>query len=181
MKQKQQPITIEPILIVQTIRSSWTKASRGAPGAIARNTVPEYLPISSPNIDPIDLQVLYHEIAFEEATGFQSPKERIYINPTIYPPSGCITVERIGREAHVTYKYSGVGGAPYRSVKRHTIRAGVGDWLQMRENGRFLILWSGDWSYQKIVVNAGLFNNISARYFLNTSPIEVFSAMADLW
>jgi hypothetical protein len=41
--------------------------------------------------------------------------------------------------------------------------------------------WSGDWSYQKIVVNAGLFNNTTARYFLNTSPIEVFSAMADLW
>jgi hypothetical protein len=40
MKQKQQPIEIEPILIVQTIRSYWTKASRGAPGSIARNTVP---------------------------------------------------------------------------------------------------------------------------------------------
>ena len=106
MKQKQQPITIESILIVQTICSSWTKASRGAPGAVARNTVPECLPISLPNTDLDDLQVLYHEIFFEEVTGFQSQKEHISVNPAIYPPHGCIKVERIAKEVHVTYKYN---------------------------------------------------------------------------
>jgi hypothetical protein len=182
MRQKQQPMMVEPVLIVQTIRSTWTKVSRGVPGAIARNTVPECLPISLPKMDLKDLQVLYHEVAFDEATGFQSPMESIYINPTIYPQYGCTTVERIEREVHITYRYnSGIGGVPYRSVKRHTIRAGVGNWLQMCENGRFSPAWEGDWWYQKIVVNAGLFNNVVAGHFLNTSPIQVFSAMADLW
>ncbi len=181
MKQKQQPITIEPILIVQTICSSWTKASRGAPGAVARNTVPECLPISLSNIDLSDLRVLYHEIAFEEVTGFQSPKECISINPTIYPRHGCITIERIAKEVCATYKYNMCGGAPDRGAERHAIRANVGDWLQMRENGRFSSSWGGDWSYKKVVVNAGLFNNVVAGQFLKTLPVEVFSSMADLW
>jgi hypothetical protein len=144
MKQKQQPITIEPILIVQTVRSSWTKASRGAPGSVARNTVPECLPISLPNVDLGNLQVLYHEITFEEATGFQSPKERISINPKIYPQHGCITVERIAKQVRATYKYNMFGGAPDRGAERHTIRANVDDWVQIRENGRFSSSWGGD-------------------------------------
>jgi hypothetical protein len=180
MKQKQQHIEIEPILIVQTIRSTWTKISRGAPGAISRNTVPECLPISLPNMDLKDLRVLYHEIAFEEKTGFQLPKEYIFINPGIVPQQGCITVERIANKVNVTYKYHrSLGGAPNRGVERRTIRADIGYWIQMRENGRFA--WQGDWSYQKIVVNAGLFDNLVAGHFIDTSPVEVFSAMADLW
>jgi hypothetical protein len=181
MKQKQQPIEIEPILIVQIIRSYWTKASRGAPGSIARNTVPECLPIPLQQVNAQGIRVLYHEIVFKEATGFQTPDERISIDPAIYPRHGCTTVERIAKTVCANYKYHHCGGAPDRSSLKRVVKADVGNWIQIRENGRFSPTWEGDWWYQKIVVNAGLFDNIVAEQFINTSPIEVFSAMADLW
>ncbi|WP_310426293.1 hypothetical protein [Chamaesiphon sp. VAR_48_metabat_135_sub] len=183
MKKKQQPIKIEPILIVQTIHSYWTKASRGAPGAIARNSVPECFSIPLKQVNIQGIRVLYHQIVFKEATNFKVPEEQISIDPTIHPPHSCIKVERIAKTIFATYKYHSGGGAPNRSTLKGIVKADVGNWVQIRENGRFSAAWAGDWWYQKIVVNAGIFDNmnIDSEHFLHTSPVEVFSAMADLW
>jgi hypothetical protein len=182
MKQKQPPIEIEPILIVQAIHSYWTKASRGAPGSIARNTVPEYLPIPLEKVNIQNIRVLYHQIFFREETGFQEPEERILIDPVINPQHSCIKVEQISKKVYATYTYNTIGGAPNRrSTLKGTVKADTGNWVQIRENGRFSSAWEGDWLYQKIVVNAGLFDNVVEEQFINTLPIEVFSAMADLW
>ncbi len=182
MKQKQPPIEIKPILIVQAIHSYWTKASRGAPGSIARNTVPECLPIPLEKVNIQNIRVLYHQIFFREETGFQEPEETILVDLAIHPRYGCIQVEQTAKTVCATYKYNNMaGGAPNRSTLKGIARADLGNWVQIRENGRFSPAWAGDWQYRKIVVNAGLFNNLAAEQFFNSSPIEVFSAMADLW
>jgi hypothetical protein len=181
MKQKHKPIEIEPVLIIQTICSSWTKASRGAPGSIDRNNGPECLPIPLQQVNLQGIRMLYHEIVFKESNGFKSPAEHILFDLAIYPRLGCITVERIAKPVCATYKYHSSGGAPNRSTFKGKVKADVGNWVQIRENGRFSAAWAGDWQYQKIVVNAGLFDKVTAEQFLDSSPIEMFSAMADLW
>ena len=52
--------------IIQQIRVTWTKKSRGAPGSALRNAVPRALPIV-----PEDCGFLFEEYDFEEKDGFK--------------------------------------------------------------------------------------------------------------
>jgi hypothetical protein len=181
---KKEVIEHQPIPIIQIIHCNWTKLSRGMPNAALRNAVPDRLPIP---LDLIDSQTavrsLYHEVFFEEKEEFQNPKVRLYMNPGIPPSSGCINIENTDREIIAIYRYHlSIGGAPNRGVLQNRLKASLDDWVQVMENGRFSYGYMGsDWKYQKIVVNAGLFNCLNTDYFIDRPPTQTFSAMADLW
>ncbi|NNJ25275.1 hypothetical protein LzC2_13450 [Planctomycetes bacterium LzC2] len=61
-------------MIVQHIDVGWTKASRGGPGAVARNCVPEalLLPPDRPRYDGLHTTRL-HQVRFGERNGFAAP------------------------------------------------------------------------------------------------------------
>jgi hypothetical protein len=190
------------VLVVQEIYTSWTKASRGGAQAAERNRTPEAmrLPLELAQADPI--RVFYHQVRFLERTGFQQPHERVAVDTFVYPEYGCTTVEHSTDAVWLTYAYSTArGGAPNREpspwmqcahsiaqgsepepqLRQRRLRAPLGHWVQVRENGRFAPAWDGDWWYQKVVVNAGLFESLSEGLFTAISPLEQYSAMADLW
>ena len=53
------------LVVVQSVSTRWTKASRGAPSAAVRNATPEVLSLPQlPHSD--DAAVLWHEVQFEE-------------------------------------------------------------------------------------------------------------------
>jgi hypothetical protein len=58
-----------PKIIVQTIYTTWTKASRGHPGSSARNATPESLPLSR-SVAQLAGPIVWHDVEFREADGF---------------------------------------------------------------------------------------------------------------
>jgi hypothetical protein len=185
MKNKE-VIEYQPIPIIQIIHCNWTKMSRGMPNAALRNTVPERLPIP---LDLIDSQTavrsLYHEVFFEEKNEFQNPRVRLFTNLVILPVSGCTKIENTSQEIIAIYRYHSSqsrGGAPNRGALQHRLKSSLNNWVQVMENGRFSHgFMGGDWKYQKIVVNAGLFDCLNTDYFIDQPPTQTFSSMADLW
>ncbi|NHZ33283.1 hypothetical protein [Massilia rubra] len=53
--------------LIQVIETSWSAASRGAPGALARNAVPERVPVPDCALDDA---LLLHLVAFHECQQF---------------------------------------------------------------------------------------------------------------
>lgn len=64
------PVTYpcSPVIIVQLIRTRWTKQSRGAPGASKRKASPTVL--AAPTT-PTNEEVLVHDVLFDEGTDFE--------------------------------------------------------------------------------------------------------------
>lgn len=63
------------ITIIQTIRTDWTKRSRGQPQATLRNQVPDRLPLDLPDKEE---GVWLSEIRFHEFSAFQNPRKKAF-------------------------------------------------------------------------------------------------------
>ena len=59
-----------PLICIQQIGTRWTKASRGGPGAIARNHVPEIFPFPPLIHYPVINSILLQNINLSEGIGF---------------------------------------------------------------------------------------------------------------
>jgi hypothetical protein len=170
-----------PILLVQHISTSWSKASRGGPRAGVRNAVPVALPFSK--LVPSETRSVLHEVQFNERTEF-TPHEEVIIDGGILPRGKalCITAGRDADGAWALYDYSTeCGGAPDRSGVRKRLTAPLDRWIRIVANGRFAPAWDGDWWYEKHVVNVGLFSSLAPYCFTATEPADVFEALAALW
>ena len=71
------------MLLIQDIRSDWTKESRGGTGATIRNAVPERAPLpllAQPLKEPSDL--IYQQVSFDEGYDF-APVEKVQQRPLL--------------------------------------------------------------------------------------------------
>lgn len=57
----------------------------------------------------------------------------------------------------------------------------TGQWGRILYNGRHSDWDNGGWSYDKYVVNIGLFVDPKPDVFLSTKPLKTYSKMALLW
>lgn len=171
------------VAIIQQIGTKWTKASRGGANAVKRNAVPEVATVPVHRVQADHLVVLHHSLFYGERTWFSEPFENIAVNPPALPlVIGCVTITRAAEEVAVTFQYNRkCGGAPERGWAHKTMHLGLNMWGQVVYNGRFAPGWEGDWWYEKVVVNIGLFERITPGVFTCSEPTDRFRAMGQLF
>jgi len=162
------------MVVVQEIRTRWTKASRGAPAASRRNDVPSAVPI--PRGNAADL--LLHRVEYDERRDFV---------PEVLPTPAFSSVADIvsGLECRedaksliVAYIWNHSCGAPSRPHGRR-IRLAKGEWCRLIHNGRFG--YDSGWSYQSTVLNVGYVELPKAEMFFGTDHKEISDHRRDLW
>jgi hypothetical protein len=170
------------IVIVQQIEVEWSKASRGGQGAVWRNAVREVAKVPLNRIVASDLVLVQQKLWFFERNKFALPKETIILNPTVKPlVIGCVSVDYSDDAVVAGFAFnSACGGAPNRSGIRQTLVLTLNEWGQIVYNGRFAPAYDGDWWYEKMVVNVGIFDPPSNSVFTRSQPNQTCSAMAHL-
>lgn len=165
--------TAESITIIQRIATHWTKQSRGAPGAISRNAIPEALRLPLEEWPPGGCTVVDHYSGFDERSGFEDRKSSItfesleFGRPVRY---GAVLVQKEDGRLRVSWDYTSEdAGMPLRPGKKKDVfELAPNRWGRVIYNGRF----SGhdDWWYRKTVLNIGSFEKAVASVFVETVP-----------
>ncbi|GAA3342391.1 hypothetical protein GCM10020358_37210 [Amorphoplanes nipponensis] len=174
------------MIVVQRVVTEWTKRSRGAPGAVRRNAVPEACPVP-----PADgAGVLVHQVFARERDGFAGRETR---SGHTLPASGSLPLDGVAgvrlERADGRLQVTGVTGVwcqcftvfP-RRPDRTVLVLLPGRWGRWRLNFR---LWEddghGEWRYQKWVVNvAHLAGPAPAELFQASPPATVTDEMVQL-
>ena len=110
------------MIVVQTIKTSWTKASRGGGLAVARNRVPKKMWLQLPDKKK---DIHWHEIQFSEENKFVTPLFEKFGSEAQDNHFGCDNAEIILNEDSVFLNYRYRTGAPY-SIPRG-VREVVGE------------------------------------------------------
>jgi len=174
------------MILVQTIATSWTKASRGGRLAELRSRVSKQLPA---RIVDDSAPVIWHAVEYSERNDFAEPCS---VNSTTHMPNnrfGCSNIEIELRQdfAVLTYRYQ--TGAPARrffdkSVNylppEHSIEVVNNRWASIEYNGRCSCIDTGNWWYEHVVVNVAVGNPVDANVFCTSTPIERYCQLAKL-
>lgn len=201
-------------VLFQAIVIEWTKRSRGAPGSVARNRVPEAhaLPANPPSqpwpsqpqppeiIPPPDSQandapeILLHFVGFNEVNLFHEPATQYWTAlSTRLPEPSMLQVpfwhipvlKFTGTDDGLQVKFSWheVQGSPSRHhlhMWEHVMLA-TGQWMQVQYNARHMHRSTGDWYYQKHVLNIGNFISFAPTLFVNGPADFHLTDLADLY
>lgn len=173
-----------PIVIVQSICTTWTKASRGGENASIRNRTPEAvkLPALPPSVRAGDLFI--HEVTYGESNHFQHPllaklEQQELAEPFRY---NCLKLSVTENILNVVLEWERSEGHPRRvALTRKVFQLSNQQWGRIRYNLRTMFGWQGIWMYKKYVLNIGFFSPSSAEVFLETEPAHIYSDMAHLW
>ncbi|MFB7331254.1 hypothetical protein ACFC00_06370 [Streptomyces adustus] len=123
-------------VVVQRVRTSWTKKSRGGPGAARRNAAPTAFSL------PPGLSTALHEVTMRESDSFE-PRMQVR---DLSPP-GAIHREVDGL-LRVHPPEVSMFAMPRRNRRPPAVRLAPGQWLQWLINYRFVGSCGGAWSYQ---------------------------------
>jgi hypothetical protein len=150
-------IMIAMDVTVQWVRTSWTKRSRGAPHADARNRAPVAF-VLPPGPSP-----LVHEVLMQESDDF---RPRFEVTDTL-PAKTRLRLRERGEALTVQV---GIGfGAPCRGY-RPSVTIRPGEWLRWQMNKRSSsFAGMGDWHYELQTVNIA-FGPVRPDAFLGRPP-----------
>ncbi|WP_078943450.1 hypothetical protein [Streptomyces aureus] len=123
-------------VVVQRIRTSWTKKSRGGLGAARRNAAPTAFAL------PRRLNAALHEVAMQESDSFEP---RVQVRDLSAP--GMILREVDGL-LRVDPPEVSMFAMPRRDRRPPAVRLAPGQWLQWQINHRFVGRCDGAWSYR---------------------------------
>jgi hypothetical protein len=128
--------------IVQVVRTSWTKRSRGGLEAARRNAAPEGLVL------PTTRPPLVHEVLIDEAVGFE-PRE------VARGELAAVELVQLRLEHGLLRVQCPVTpwGMPRRWRRPPAVRLAPGEWLRWQVNYRFAGSCGGDWSYRLDTLN----------------------------
>ena len=174
------------MIAVQTIKTTWTKSSRGGSLATLRSRIPKQLPLRLIDGFP---PLLWHSVVYSEHNRFTEP---FAINVTTDCDNhrfGCVNaeIELHDDSATLTYRYQ--TGAPARQffdktgtcvAPEHLIEIPNNRWGTIEYNGRFSCIDSGNWWYEHVVVNVAVAQSFSPNAFMATKPIERYTQLARL-
>ncbi|EFL19591.1 hypothetical protein [Streptomyces sp. C] len=126
--------------VVQWVRTSWTKRSRGGPAATLRNRAPTAFPLP-PRTPP-----LVHRVLMHEADGFR-PRSETHEGP----PPDVLLQEHDGllRVLPTVTPF----GMPRRWRRPPAVRLAPGEWVRWQINHRFANPCDGDWAYRLDTLN----------------------------
>jgi hypothetical protein len=155
------------MLVVQEIETVWTKQSRGAPGAVARNAVPDRLRFTPP---PGRVEGLEHLAVYLEKDGFVVRESLRSIDAEAALQYGCVRLVGDLNRLGAFWQYDpGIAGAPKRkSTAKEIFDLTVGQWGSVRYNGRMVDY--GGWWYRQVVLNVGIFASVTGDEFLARKP-----------
>lgn len=160
--------TVAGVVIVQVVRTRWTKASRGQPGASARAAVPVGFAVDgAPTSNGADA-VLVATIEADEADGF-APVHRVEPMDALPVRIANLDIVRYGELLVVTRRVETRTGWPARSPAVVAFRLGIGEWGRIVRNHR-LGGYSSEWSYEKTAVNVAHLTSLDRRAFVDTDP-----------
>jgi hypothetical protein len=171
------------IVIVQSIKSVWTKQSRGGRLAVARNMVAEALAVPLRGLSA-DERFIFHSIVYDESNHFAAPViNSVGVVESLRLLTGCVQIERVDGRVLARYEYDTRCGAPSRA-KRPGAHVGQSFELLPGEHGR--IVYNGrfsddEWRYEKRVLNVGRFAQPIERAFLQAQPKRLIDDTASLW
>lgn len=133
-------------VIIQWVRTWWTKESRGGPAAAVRNAVPAGFtlpPTASPFV---------HEVTVRESEGFQPHFDtRTGLSTTAAEAGMFLKLERSGRLK--VQLIPAAFGIPHRRRRPPAVRLEQGEWLRWQINYRFVRLSGGAWTYRLDTLN----------------------------
>ncbi len=172
------------MILIQEIRSVWTKASRGGAGAALRNSVPEAAIFPAVGSKSAADKIFHHRLLYAEANDFAAPvRSEIAEHEHGSISVGCVKIEVSLEKLIVAYEYDyRCGGAPQRrgglgmNLREEAV-VGRDSWARVKYNGRF---GGEEWWYEKLVINVGLFVRHDARAFYSTTPAREIVQMAEL-
>ena len=173
------------MVLIQEIRSVWSKVSRGGGAAALRNSVPEAALFPAVKAKPAAHQIFHHLVVYGETNDFARPvkSESVELAKS-FADIGCVKINVLSERVTVAYEYNyKCGGLPPRQIRpgvnvREEVIVEPGGWVRVRYNGRF----SGDeWWYEKVVVNVGSLQKPDAEIFISTEPLQEISQVAGLW
>lgn len=171
------------VLVVQQVHTRWTKEARGGRNAVLRNAVPESRSLPVERMKNAKPRVLHHQLTYGYEQ-FTQPTGDLLRGTSVWGSFtfGCVTVHGDEEGVSATFRYDrGCAGVPDRGWARKTLFLTGDTWGQIVYNGRFVPDWDGDWWYEKMVVNIGLFERLSSGLFTRTEPTYRFSAMSELF
>ncbi|MFT4539587.1 MAG: hypothetical protein ACI841_004824 [Planctomycetota bacterium] len=171
------------MLLLQTITTWWTKASRGMPGAEARNAVAEALVL--PHATVASTGLLIHQVEAQEASSFEL-KHRLsaHESPQLLGQHTPFAVRWQQTSLCIYYRESPGAGAPSRYTE------GMDNTLFVLEPGcraRFLINYRLNWAgakdthYRKLVANFAHLESFQEDVFLCAEPVRVMDMMTDIF
>lgn len=134
-------------VVIQRVRTSWTKQSRGGPLAAIRNAAPVVFAL--PRVTP----PLLHEVWMRESEEFRPQHRSVDELPNAPEVGGVLLrVECDGRlRVHLALAPFGI---PRRPRRPPAVRLNRGEWLRWRINYRFAGGTRGDqWTYQLDTIN----------------------------
>ncbi|MEU3528086.1 hypothetical protein AB0E62_30175 [Streptomyces sp. NPDC038707] len=123
-------------VIVQRVRTSWTKVSRGGTRAALRNAAPIAFSL------PPGLTSALHDVSLRESDSFvpyTSVRDLSDPGLGLRESDGLLRVHR---------PETTVFGMPRRTRRPPALRLAPGQWVQWQINYRFVGTWGGPWSYR---------------------------------
>ncbi len=165
------------LIVVQELRTRWTKDSRGGPAASVRNATPHAAVLPTVPASAGEA-VLVQRVKFDEAGDF-APESSFELTSLsdLRKTTADLQVHLESGVVRVRYVWNQFCGAPERPHGR-AIRIAQGSWCRILHNGRYG--YAGSWSYQSTVVNIAL-GVIAPRTFLDTEPRESSDNRVELW
>ncbi|MBA2284505.1 MAG: hypothetical protein H0W02_03380 [Ktedonobacteraceae bacterium] len=170
-----------PLVIIQSIQTIWTKASRGGDRASARNRTPEACKLPAQVCSFPDTVFLLHQVVYSEHDLFQHPVEKLELEARTEPfRYDCLKLLLAENTLRITVEWERSEGAPRRVVfPRKEIFLQEQQWARVTYNLR--TSWESGWIYKKRVHNIGFFAHISPGIFLEGEPVHTYRDMAHLW
>ncbi len=172
-----------PLVVIQSICTTWTKASRGGNNASTRNHTPLALELPALPFPIFKEEVLLHRVVYSEHNHFEHPREK-WEQKELSQPFwlDCLTFELVENQLRVTVEWERSDeGVPRRpAFPRTEFSLRTHQWVRVTYNLRTPL--EDSWVYNKRVFNVGLFEPTSSlRMFLEIEPTHTYEDLARLW
>ncbi len=166
---------------VQVVSVIWTKASRGAPQAAARNQMPDAFAVDDYHLEQLLAGDCYAQVLIHERDGFEPRASVEAFSPRVRWRWPGVAMQFLNNDKVVVrYKHGSWQGAPDRShqpVVKYELAPEKP--LRIKFNNRHTGPWN-EWWYHLSVFNILRTENPSVEMFL-AEPAKTFSDLAELW
>src|SRR5262245_59507332 len=144
-----------PLIVIQSICTSWTKASPGGINAFARNHTPEILEVPTLASPFPEEFFLLHTVIYRENSHLKQPMQRLEQKEQTNPfRHDCLKLLLTENTLDMIIEWERSKGVPRRpAFLRKGFSLREHQWGRVTYNLRFS--WDDHWAYEKRVLNIG--------------------------